>query len=59
MASDHSLEAVQDAGGPTHVTPGNANAASNEPDTVFDFSQLEGKDARQQVCWFYGRSQSL
>lgn len=58
MASDHSLEAVQDAGGPPHVTPGSANAASNEPDTGFDFSQLEEKDVRQQVCWFYGRNQS-
>ena len=49
MSSDHPLEAVQDAGDPTHATPDTANAASNESDTVFDFSQLEGKDARQQV----------
>lgn len=58
MTSDHSLEAVQDAGPLPHVTPGGANAASNEPDSNFDFSQLEGKDTRQQVCWFYGSKQS-
>ena len=50
MTSDHSLEAVQDAGPPPHITLGSANAASNEPDSDFDFSQLEGRDARQQVC---------
>jgi hypothetical protein len=50
MTSDHSFEVVQDAGGLSHVTPGSANTASNEPDTDFDFSQLEGMDTRQQVC---------
>jgi hypothetical protein len=46
MTSDRPHEAVQDA---AHVTPGSASAASNVLDTVFNFSQLEGKDAGQQV----------
>lgn len=58
MTSDHSFEVVQDAGPPSHVTPSSANAASNESDTDFDFSQLEGMDTRQQVCWFYHSNQS-
>lgn len=50
MISDPSLEAVQDTGASTHVTPSSANTASNELDTVFSLTQLEGKDAGQQVC---------
>ena len=49
MTSDRPHEAVQDAGGSAHVTPSSNNAASNVVDTVFNFSQLEGKDAGQQV----------
>jgi len=50
MISDPSLEAVQDSGPSTHVTLSSANTASNELDTVFNLSQLEGMDAGQQVC---------
>ena len=44
MTSDRSHEAVQDV-----VTPSSANSTSNALDSVFNFSQLEGKDAGQQV----------
>jgi hypothetical protein len=54
MISDLSLEAVQDAGSSTHVTPSSANTTSNELDTIFNLSQLEGMDAGQQVCWWCG-----
>lgn len=49
MTSDRPHEAVQDAAGSTHGTPGSANATSNVLDSGFSFSQLEGKDAGQQV----------
>ena len=49
MTSDRPHEAVQDAGSSTHVTPCSANSSSNALDTVFNLSQLEGKDAGQQV----------
>ncbi|SRR5216684_2591747 len=49
MTSDRPHEAVQDAGSSAHVTPSSANSSSNALDTVFNFSQLEGKDAGQQV----------
>ena len=49
MMSDPSLEAVQDSAASTLVNPSIANTASNELDTVFGFSQLEGKDTGQQV----------
>jgi hypothetical protein len=49
MTSDRLHEAVQDAGGSAHVTPSSASSPSNALDTVFNFSQLEGKDAGQQV----------
>jgi hypothetical protein len=49
MASAPSLESVQDWESSTLV--------SNELDTVFNFSQLEGKDAGQQVCRFYSCNQ--
>jgi hypothetical protein len=52
MTSDRPHEAIQDAGGSVHVTPGSANAASNVLDAVFNFSMLEGKDAGQQVCQY-------
>jgi hypothetical protein len=49
MTSDRPHEAVQDAGGSAHVTPNSPNSSSNVLDTVFNFSQLEGKDAGQRV----------
>lgn len=49
MTSDRSHEAVQDAGGSAHVTPSSTSSSSNALDTVFSFSQLEGKDAGKQV----------
>ena len=48
MTTDWSYEAFQDAGG--HVNPSSSNSTSNELDTVFDFTQLQGKDVGQQVC---------
>ncbi|KAF8501078.1 Rapamycin-insensitive companion of mTOR, N-term-domain-containing protein, partial [Russula emetica] len=50
MTSDRPHEAVQDAGGSAHVTPSSANSSSNVLDTIFNFSQLEGKDAGQQLA---------
>lgn len=50
MTSDRLHEAVQDAGGSAHVTPSSASSPSNALDTVFNFSQLEGKDAGQQLA---------
>lgn len=50
MTSDRLHEAVQDAGGSAHVTPSSANSSSNALDTVFNFSQLEGKDTGQQLA---------
>jgi hypothetical protein len=58
MTSDHSHEAVQDAVGSAHSTPSSATATSNELDSIFNFSQLEGKDAGQQVCRCYSRNQT-
>ena len=49
MTSDRPHESVQDAGGSAHVTPSSTNSSSNPLNTVFSFSQLEGKDAGQQV----------
>lgn len=49
MTSDRPHEVVQDAGSSAHVTPSSANSSSNTLDTVFNLSQLEGKDAGQQV----------
>lgn len=50
MTTDRSYEAFQDAGGQAHVNPSSVNSTSNELDSVFDFIQLQGKDAGQQVC---------
>ncbi|KAI9458810.1 Rapamycin-insensitive companion of mTOR, N-term-domain-containing protein [Russula earlei] len=50
MTSDRSHEAVQDVEGTSHVTHTSSNAASSELDSVFNFSQLEGKDAGQQLA---------
>jgi len=56
MASDRSHDAVQDVEGATHITVNIVNAVINELDSVFNFSQLEGKDAGQQVRQFYSRN---
>lgn len=50
MTTDWSYEAFQDAGGHAHVNPSSSSSTSNVLDTVFDFTQLQGKDAGQQVC---------
>ncbi|KAI0304497.1 Rapamycin-insensitive companion of mTOR, N-term-domain-containing protein [Multifurca ochricompacta] len=51
MTVDRSFEAFQDVGSPTHVVLSSANSTtSNELDSVFDFSHLEGKDAGKQLA---------
>lgn len=50
MTTDWSYEAFQDAGGHAHVNPNSGNSASNELDSVFDFTQLQGKDAGQKFA---------
>jgi len=50
MTTDWSYEAFQDAGGHAHPNLSSGNSTSNEPNSVFDFTQLQGKDSGQQVC---------
>jgi rapamycin-insensitive companion of mTOR len=50
MTTDWSYEAFQDAGAHAHVNPSSSNSTSNELDSVFDFTQLQGKDAGQQFA---------
>lgn len=50
MTTDWSYEAFQDAGGHAHVNPSSSNSTSNELDTVFDLTQLQGKDVGQQFA---------
>ena len=50
MTTDWSYEAFQDAGGHAPVNPSSVNSSLTELDSVFDFTQLQGKDAGQQVC---------
>ena len=53
MTVDRPFESFQDAGSSAQAIPTTSNSVPNELDGVFDFFQLEGKDAPQQVCQFY------
>lgn len=54
MTTDRSYEAFQDAGGHAHLNPdlnsSSVNSTSTELDSVFDLTQLQGKDAGQQFA---------
>lgn len=50
MTTDWSYETFQDAGGHALVNPSSNSSTLNELDSVFDFTQLQGKDVGQQVC---------
>ncbi|KAI0259840.1 Rapamycin-insensitive companion of mTOR, middle domain-containing protein [Gloeopeniophorella convolvens] len=50
MTADRSHDPFYDAGQPAHATFSSTNSTLNEVESVFDFSQLEGRDVVQRLA---------